>query len=66
MQDSNPGSLEPNLPQIECPLTNRLSNRLYEDAVKILNIQLFVYVGLCISKQILVNQDQEQKQLVCM
>ena len=26
MQDSNPGSLEPNLQQTECPLTNRLSH----------------------------------------
>ena len=27
MHDSNPGSLEPNLQQTECPLTNRLSYR---------------------------------------
>ena len=27
MQNSNPGSLEPNLQQPECPLTNRLSYR---------------------------------------
>ena len=55
MQDSNPGSLEPNLKQIDCLLTNRLSywGSRYNLELNSLSLALAIYmfVGVNIYKQ---------------